>query len=288
MDDREIYPSAPLRFVAFELRYPAVPEFATQEGTLPVYAALRETFPIIGPSPAATIEINLGQRPQGRRVAVPPGAGPQGPLRLIDRQRRLSAVVGPRAVVVENTAYHRYEQFIEVVGQVIQAVRAVATIEGIERVGLRYIDDIRVPGVSEPRDWHGYISPALLAAVDLHPEYTVAKMQSVAEYRVSSQQAATLRFGAGTGRVINSSGALRVDPADDGPFFLIDIDSFWRAPEEELPRFSPEAVMEICDSLRQPVRALFESAITDKLRNEVLRQPPVQHKEGHEQHPAIA
>jgi uncharacterized protein (TIGR04255 family) len=279
MDEtREIYPNAPLRFVAFELRYPLAPAFATQDGVLPLYEALRSRFPIIGPPPQPTIEIGVGAVGQMHSLA-------NVPVRLMDRRRTLSAVIGPNAITVETTAYEHYEQFIDVVAEVLRAADDAAPIAGMQRIGLRYIDEIRVPQVAATEDWNGYINPALLAAVELHSDYSVGTMQGIAEYRVSEREATNLRFGALTGRVVEPSGPLRVEPVDDGPFFLIDLDSFWTAPDDELPAFSPDGVLDICTSLRRPIRALFESAITDKLRNEVLRTEKTnERKEVDEQH----
>jgi uncharacterized protein (TIGR04255 family) len=266
--------------VAFELRYPPAPAFATQDGVLPLYEALRSQFPIIGPPPQTTIEIGVGSMGQTHSLT-------NVPVRLMDRRRTLSAVIGPNAITVETTAYKHYEQFIDVVGDVLRVADRAAPIAGIQRIGLRYIDEVRVPGVATTNDWSGYINPALLAAVELHGTYSVGTMQGIAEYRVSDREATNLRFGALAGRVVDPSGPLRVEAADDGPFFLIDLDSFWTAPDDELPAFSPDAVLEICTSLRRPIRALFEAAITDKLRDEVLRLERTSDREEINEQPSL-
>ena len=55
-----------------------------------------------------------------------------------------------------------------------------------------------------------------------------------------------------------------------GPFFLLDIDSFWQ-PSEVSPTLELNSVLGELDELHMPVREMFESLITEKLRKEVLR-----------------
>lgn len=259
---REIYPNAPLRFVAFEVRIPTAPDLAGSEGPLPAFERLRDILPIIGPP-----QIMIDVKAEGAPPAIVPG-----PLRILDRRRVLSALIGPNAIIIENSEYKQYEEFVGVVERTLRAVSETAPIAGMERVGLRYIDEIRVPGVTTAREWKGYISPALLAPLELDDDFEPVHLSGITEYRLSNEHAANVRFGAQTGRVVEPTGPLRVTPVEEGPFFLIDIDSFWTAPEAETPEFSPEAVLEICGQLRRPIRALFEAAITDKLRDEVLRR----------------
>lgn len=260
--DREIYPNAPLRFVAFEVRIPTTPALAGSEGPLPAFERLRDILPIIGPP-----QIGIEVKGEGAPPAIVPG-----PLRILDRRRVLSALIGPNAIIIENSEYKRYEEFVDVVERTLKAVHETAPIAGMERVGLRYIDEIRVPGVTTAREWKSYISQALLAPIELEDDFEAVHISGITEYRLSNEQTTNLRFGAQTGRAVQTTGPLRVAAVEEGPFFLIDIDSFWTAPEAEMPEFSPDAVLEICAQLRRPIRALFEAAITDKLRDEVLRR----------------
>lgn len=261
MGDREIYPRAPLRLVAFELRTPTVPTFASPESALPAFEQLKDIVPIIGPA-NPTIEMGSGDGPP----TITPG-----PLRLLDRRRQLSIVLGPRAIAVETSAYHRFEEFEKTLERTLDAVSKVADVAGMVRIGLRYIDEIRVEGVSEPSDWKGLINGALLGAAQLNGEFNATSFNGLLEYALDSQTTVNLRYGALRGRVVDSSGPLRIEPEYDGPFFLIDIDSFWTAPEEELPEFNVDEALEICTRLRLPVRSLFEAAITEKLREDFRR-----------------
>jgi uncharacterized protein (TIGR04255 family) len=52
--------------------------------------------------------------------------------------------------------------------------------------------------------------------------------------------------------------------------FKLDIDSFWRA-ANEVPEFTVDFVLDRADELHEPISDMFESLISDRLREEVLR-----------------
>ena len=56
-----------------------------------------------------------------------------------------------------------------------------------------------------------------------------------------------------------------------GPLFKLDIDSFWHA-ADEVPEFGVDLILNQADALHEPVRYVFESLITDRFREEVLRR----------------
>jgi uncharacterized protein (TIGR04255 family) len=261
MLNREIYPTAPVRLVAFELRMPHVPEFAHNERATSVYDRLRDQLPILAPGPGSVRFESSGG-----------GASFSSPLRMLDRRRMLSVMIAQHAIVVETTNYVRFEAFRDVVASALAAASEAAKLPGIERVGLRYIDEIRVPGIATPADWEGFINSALLGPLALEGEFAPEQFEAIIIYPTGRNRQANVRYGALEGRVVEGNGPLRLPFEADGPYFLLDIDSFWSAPAEEVPPFSVDRVLDICASLRRPVRALFEAAITDRLRDEVLRK----------------
>jgi uncharacterized protein (TIGR04255 family) len=150
---------------------------------------------------------------------------------------------------------------LEVIGDVIGP-------QGTNRIGLRYFDEIRVPGVGDnPADWNSYFARpfvdvlALGEPLDLMPQ----AFQGVASFATRSGNILVLRWGPRDQPATDSQGVRRILPST-GPFFLIDIDSYWEA-TQETPPFDPKFILETCDDLHAPVRDLFESTITEDLRN---------------------
>jgi uncharacterized protein (TIGR04255 family) len=186
--------------------------------------------------------------------------------------------VAPTALIVETTAYSHFEGFLEVVHRALEAADSAVSLAGIQRVGLRYIDEIRVKGVHAAIDWDGYINPGLLWAIKLDPKLRLQRTESLAEFEMDGGYKTVMRFGAMSGRVVDPGGPLRLRRTGDGPFFLIDLDSFWLPTDEDIPEFSVQRVLETCMELRKPIRGLFEASITDRLRDEVLRKEVSAHE----------
>lgn len=270
--DREIYPNAPLKLVAAEVRYPLSPRLAKLEPD----ALLERLGDLV---PLAEEDQPLMQVMVGPAGVEPPASTPLGSrrLRLLSKARHLAVTITGTNTIIETTTYERFEVFQEVVGRVFDALEKLGPPVGIERLGLRYIDEIRVAEVSEsPGDWQEYVDSSLLAATDAsagaladmgqHPEV----WQGLIQFSGREGRGLHLRYGAGLGTVVNPNGPLRFPGGtDERPAFIIDLDSFWGP--AELSDFSVPSLVKECEGLHEPLSRLFERIITDRLRNEVLR-----------------
>lgn len=67
-----------------------------------------------------------------------------------------------------------------------------------------------------------------------------------------------------------TDGELIPKQSSKGPFFLIDIDSFWE-PTQGVPGYDSDDLLSICNRVHEPVRGMFEALVTDRLRSEILR-----------------
>lgn len=269
MPDREVYPSAPLQLVAAEWRYPMSPRLATSEALAELHSLLADTLPI--PQPVAEQTVAFGS------PNAPPQLTARQFFRLTNKEKTLSASFTPTSTTVEATDYEHYVQFRETVERVVFALTSYSTPVGLERVGLRYVDEIRVPSVTErPGDWSRYVVDELLSAprlgVAADDRLTPTSWHGLIEFDRGEEFRLVLRYGVLEGFVVDPSGALSVPRGgESGPFFLVDIDSFW-TPTETIAEFDPELLLQTFDALHAPVSAVFEALITDDLRNDVLRK----------------
>ena len=110
---REIYPNAPLKLVAFELRFPEVPELLDYQPSLD--RRLRKRLPILGPPPVGEMRFELGMG----IGATPRTLHRQGGLRRLNRRRRQAVTVTPTNVLVETSDYTRFEEFRAFVEEVL-------------------------------------------------------------------------------------------------------------------------------------------------------------------------
>lgn len=273
-EDREIYPSAPLSFVAFELTFPPVLALQDEAVKREVFARLREILPIPAAAPLSVGGFSVQLSAAGAQGApMGPGAlgSPPG-LRMLNRDRTASVTITPQSLLVETSAYGRFERFRDdLISEALATLGQVEVVPGMQRIGLRYIDEIRIEGVEQPADWTPYIDGSLHGPIGLL-ESPARVTQGLVEYGVADQRQLVLRYGATTGWAVDPNGPLRLSTNDAGAFFLLDIDSFWSASPELLPEYSHETALHLCNELHKPIRQLFEASITDKLRNDVLRK----------------
>jgi uncharacterized protein (TIGR04255 family) len=263
---REIYASAPLRFVAFEMRFRPTPTAEPSVLRDRLFKRVREHFPISEPTPPGT-EVVIG--PQGPQVTSSAG------LRTIDRDRTRSLTVTSQAIAVETSAYTRFGELRNWIEEGLRALAELDYVAAVERVGLRYIDEIRIAGVETPEQFAPYVVSALHGPWNLIPGARVTTTQGQTEFELGARRWLTMRYGALSGWAVDPGGPLRLPSAPDGPFFLIDLDSYWIRPEEAYPAFDVDEMLDLVEVLHQPTREAFEAAITDRLRKEVLRREVV-------------
>lgn len=266
---REVYPNAPLRLVTAEFAFPISPRLSGADLLTVLGSEFGETFPIME---LANLKLAIGA-PTPRPASL---IGEGGGYRLLTLDRTTAVTVSANRITVETTTYRHWEDFRR--GPVASAVMTVGdrlgAIAGLDRVGLRFINEVRVPGMvnTNPLQWRGYIAPELLAAADLVGGREVKTVQIALHLAGEDGTEVMMRAGALEGRVVDDTGPLRLPrPPQPGAFFLVDIDSFWdRAAIYD--NWDSSRALDIIDRLHTPIDELFESCLTDKLRREVLRR----------------
>lgn len=260
---REVYPNAPLEFVAAEVRFPYTPRLRQEDQIQLVADQLNDLVPIFRPEQVQTFTLTTeGSHAESDTL-----------FRLLDKTSTTSVAFQATRIVIETTNYPQFEQFSELVKRSLTALASVHKIAGVERVGLRYIDEIRVPTpILDARDWVKWINPALLATTTLRPEGVVVDTSGVAQYQVGKERYLRFRFAAlDRASIIGETVLRRRRNHPPGPFFLLDLDSFWE-PRDELPDFDDVKLGEVFDELHEPTGETFQAAITETLKTEVLRR----------------
>lgn len=299
--DRELYPNAPIVLVAAEVRHPAADVLSAAQHAV-LKRALSEHLPLSNPAIVTNVTAVGGAPPQVQQTVSP---------RFTSRDRTTSVTFHTGALVVETTRYGQFERLMELLTVAIDARLSLGGLDGLERVGLRYIDEIRVPEPSEARtadavglgagggpvaDWAEWVAASLLGPAPVaaglglrasqwqgitvfEPLDTMAGTSAADEsdsrpsgssWSPGGEDSLVLRYGPGNGYAVDPGGELKRSVPPPGPFFLLDIDSFWTS-APEVPPMDRDELVRIATRLHIPVRALFESLITDRLRQEVLR-----------------
>ena len=252
---REVFANAPLAFVACEIRFPLAPKL-TGDGSL---ESLTEVFADTLPIPEIVTFRSIPE--------MDASGDPERQLRFLNKQRTTSVSVTRNSLVVETTDYGEWKDFKPHVLEAVQAVRESVKIVGAERVGLRYIDEIRIPDrITDVSGWSGWINNDVLGHIDPMPGYTPESFQTVIELSGPNGQI-IVRYAAldGVG-VVSNQPLKRQIQATEGPFFVIDTDSYRDTPGEEMLSFTTRELATVLDELHEPVGTTFQNAITDKSR----------------------
>lgn len=255
----EVYLNAPVVLVAAEVRFasPLIP-FPPNDKVL---AALRDGLAAYLP---------LLQPGQTYEASVAPGGehslNMEAHVRFSSRDQLVALTLRPGSLVLETTDYAGFEQFFEVLSTGLQLVGEHLVVAGVSRVGLRYIDEIRLPDGST--DWDRWLDSSLS-----HPPVfnriadtaAVRRWQGFAELAGEDGSTVVVRYAPGDGSVLGPQTRRGAGQKESGPFFLLDIDNSWE-PSGAVPVFDAGELSERFRRLHGPVRELFEAVINDEYR----------------------
>lgn len=262
----ETYPNAPVRRVVLEVRVPDGNE--TRLLQLPMQRTLRDRLGsdwVIESVHQANFAL---------------GMGPMGPMQesvrttvipcFLVRDRTVGLTISDDSLTLEVTKYEGYEAFRELAESVMAAVGDIVAPEGIARVGLRYIDELREMEITRdrPSEWKRWVDPSLLGPCLTTMEsegYRSAGWIGMVQYNIGANRQMQFRFGPRPGPIPYPDGPIRRPKAPDrGPWFLMDFDAGWEP--ETIPEFDIGTVLTTCDELRAPIMKLFELLTTPELK----------------------
>ncbi len=269
-EEHEVYPRAPVAFVTVEVRFPG-------EAGQGIHSVVQRAFrDVLGDEwvieqltqQELTLGINIGGPPSQtvRAVNIP---------RFTVRDRTSAVVLTTNSMTIETTRYGSWPGFRSVIERALRATADLVEPDGVARVGMRYVDEIRVPEAGESWSaWARWLSPGVLAPASEAMEsagYPPLTWTGATQYSIGPGRQLVLRYGPQNGYAVNPSGPLRrPNPPPPGPFFLLDFDSFWEP--STIPVFDVEELLGTCDELRLPTRALFDQIVTDMLKDDVFRK----------------
>lgn len=263
MSDDAAHTSAPVALVTMEIRHPAT-DSLTEAST----AALKELL---------VDELPIQRQAQDAAWVVSPAGGPtlatESFARFLNQDNTLAASMRTQAIVIETTAYSDFESLIEAVMWVLEARQQVSPFAAPERVGLRYIFELRASVGRHGRvEWTDWIAEPLLGPQHIAPDsLSLTELQGAAVYQdPESGKSMILRYGPGMGQALDANFYLRRTlPGDTGPFFLVDIDSFW-TPVGQSPEYDRDVVLSTFEALCEPAHTAFAQMLSDRLRAELV------------------
>ena len=266
----EQYSNAPLAFAAVEVRFPG----EGGAGLTPfAQRAFRDELGdqwVIEQMAQREMSINLMSGESASQ-----SIRTQNMPRFVVRDRTSAIMVTPNSVSVETTRYLGWSDFRGTVDAALRATSKLVGPEGISRLGMRYVNEVRAPGAGiKVQDWATWLSPEVLApGIDFMVKagYPPVNWTGAAQYAVGQDMQIVARYGPRPSYVVNPVGPLRrIDPPQDGPLFVLDFDGFWEPPN--IPHFDVDDLLTKCGWLRGPIWALFERIVTQRLVDEVFKK----------------
>jgi uncharacterized protein (TIGR04255 family) len=263
MRNYEIYPKAPVALVVIEARHSA--SEALEPGQLQRLRSMVSTsFPLSQPVTQQKFEVAAGGAPVLQSQFSP---------RYVTRDQMTAVTFNTDSLVVETTNHQGFSHLMDLIKIVVKARQSVSPVEGLLRLGIRYVDEIRVPDSMEDLSgWRDWIEPSLLGPVNLAKDlnFVAEQWQGVAVFDIGQDRKLVVRYGPREGFAVAPGAPLQRATPPPGPFFLLDTDSFWSA-SGDVPEFEVDKILGLASNLHDAASTLFENLVTEKLKEEVFR-----------------
>lgn len=260
--DREVFPESPLALVAAEIRFSDSARLRQQPTLDAITIALEDLFPYAEPLQQTDLNFNSAA-----------GAAPQVQQRtgvmLKNASKTESLSLASSALTYETTAYATFHDLLNAVTAACSALVEVNVRPAIERIGLRYIDEVRVPEpVTDGRQWARWINARLIEHLSVGPgDAPVTLTQGVTTYDLGSQNRLNFRFAAlNQGPVVMPQHLIPRREPQVGPFFVLDIDGYQEFAGQVAAPLDPEVVGKFLTAVHAPSGETFQRAITDDAR----------------------
>lgn len=215
---RVVFERPPLVLALCQIRFPSIFRINEQGWIAPFQEAIRNAYPIV--SSVQSVQLSL----------VGPVAGKSSPAdiqswRFSDLNEDWTITLSTDSVAIETREYLHFNDFLDRLAFLIDAVAtnirpAVAT-----RIGLRYVNEIR----REHADWAFVVRPELLGPVAV-PQFSTHKMQSIQQFNVRAEDGVGITINQGVvpeGAVIDPRQGQEVPTS---PFYLLDFDVYQEFP----------------------------------------------------------
>ena len=256
---REIFPHSPLALVAAEIRFTDAARLRQQQTKDEVTIALEGRFPFAEPLQQADFNLTPGASPQiQQRVGVV----------LKNAASTETLTIMSESVTYETTTYTSFDELLEPVVAACDALTSSKVKPALQRVGLRYVDEVRVPEpIIDVRQWSKWIDRQLIGQLMVGPEDHPATMtQSVTTFDFGHGRGLNFRSAALNGGPIVVSHFLKRPVIRSGPFFVLDFDGFQDFTRSQAVPLNSDVVREALSSVHVPCGTAFQRSITDDAR----------------------
>jgi uncharacterized protein (TIGR04255 family) len=259
---REVFPNSPLALVAAEIRFSDAPRLRQQDTLDIIAVALEGMLPVQSQQEhTLNVQVVAGQQPQVQFVSG----------RVMKNVASTAAMtLFPDRLTFETTSYAEFGPFRSDLLACAKALVEAHVTPAIQRIGLRYLDEIRTPEapVTDARQWSDWIDSRLVDHLLIGPsEAPIVRAEGLIAYDLGGGRGLNFRFAAlPSGAVVVSANLVRRPFQDNLPFFVLDFDGYQDFLSPTATLLDVDVVAKTLDAVHGPSGATFQNAITDKAR----------------------
>jgi uncharacterized protein (TIGR04255 family) len=262
--NRENYVNAPLALVTVEIKLNYDPRANLPAVRDEFGLAVRPEFPVLSVENVVNFSLQLPAGTSEQQII------PQ--MRATNAARTATVALNPNSMqlTVLGEAYQGYESFAPILQTCLDALEAVLPDAGIERLGIRFLNEVRVAGaVNTAEDWSRWVNAALVAPTGAFEDGESLQVRGNTVFASGDDCQVNFQWGDFEGRTVVADDLPLAKPErESSKFFILDVDSAWQAPEYTV--LSAGDMARRIDALHTPIGSIFQWAITEESR-EVFR-----------------
>lgn len=245
-----------------QVRFSTILRLQERDSVIPFQEAIRERYPLYSEQQA----INLLVTPGG--MTQQPGQGVQ--YRFTSTDRNHSVFLATDFLALESRSYQDIDDFTARLMPLIESVCSEYEPGAMTRLGLRFINEIRLASTDPAATMIQAMAPQLLGAAG-EPRLA-GVLQSAQQLLHLSADSDTMVVRHG----LHREGGTTVDPPPGGPapeppsqpFYLLDLDAF----REETVPFTTDGVETRVREFNEQIRSFFAWAVNEEYRRGVMGQ----------------
>ena len=258
--NREVFAQPPVVLVTAQVLFTDSPRLRQQQNLDAIAIALESRLPIV--------EQVSGMGMEEAGPGLPPRMVPQTGVVLRNPEHTESLTLTSWSLTFETTDYQGFGDFEAGALSAVRAFLDANVRPAVKRIGLRYINEIRVPEpVTDARGWRGWIDPALLGAASVATgDLPIRAVQGAAAFDLGNGGGLNVGYAAlSQGTVMNSQLLVR-QPFKDGPAFVLDLDGYCEYGEGVVAQLNEELVADLLSAVHSHIGAAFQRSISDQAR----------------------
>ena len=266
MGATEVYKHAPLAMVVAEILFTHEPSLADAKARDRALASIRDELPIL-----VNKQIMQGALfVPGRETPTEFSTKELLEAMSVDGQTLVTLATDTVSVSMSGAVYGHYGDTLRpLIDRVLDCVSDTLRQVAVRRIGLRYLDELRVPNPpANAAGWSEWVNPSLVAATTAPVGGHITGTKASFESEVGGGVRVQFNAGSFDGTTIIADDhpfSDRSKAKGPGPMFILDLDASWQ-PEFGFELFNSEAIKKTFDTLHEPTSGLFEWAIGDLAR----------------------